>query len=132
MGTMRVVLGEGMKVDVISEEFTIRTDQPAAVGGTGTAPAPYELFLASLAACAGFYVKRYCQTRGIPETGIALTQEMLPGDDGRLGTIRIRIHLPEDFPSGHEAAVRRAAEHCAVKKTIANPPAFEIVCDRQA
>lgn len=132
MDAMRVLLQEGMKVDVISNSFTIHTDQPYSAGGTHTAPAPYELFLASLAACAGFYVKRYCQTRGIPETGIELTQELIPGDDGRLGTIRIRIHLPSDFPVEHEAAVQRAAAHCAVKKTISNPPAFEIVCERPA
>jgi ribosomal protein S12 methylthiotransferase accessory factor len=131
MKSMRVILQDGMKVDVISENFTIHTDQPAEAGGTQTAPAPYELFLASLAACAGFYVKRYCQTRGIPETGIELTQELLPGEDGRLETIRIRIHLPADFPPEHESAVQRAAAHCAVKKTISSPPAFEIVCERQ-
>lgn len=131
MDSMRVILQEGMKVDVISDGFTIHTDQPLAAGGTQTAPAPYELFLASLAACAGFYVKRYCQTRGIPETGIELTQELLPGDDGKLGTIRIRIHLPADFPVEHEAALVRAAGHCAVKKTITNPLAFDIVCERK-
>jgi ribosomal protein S12 methylthiotransferase accessory factor len=126
---MKVVLGEGMKVDVIDGAYTIHTDQPVSVGGEGSAPAPYQLFLASLAACAGFYVKRYCQTRGISEEGIALTQELLAGPDGRLGTIRIAIQLPPGFPEEHKAAVRRAAEHCAVKKTIANPPAFDIVCE---
>jgi len=126
---MKVVLGEGMKVDVIDGAYTISTDQPVSVGGEGSAPAPYQLFLASLATCAGFYVKRYCQTRGISEEGISLTQEMLAGDDGRLGTIRIAIQLPPGFPEEHKVAVRRAAEHCAVKKTIANPPAFDIVLE---
>jgi len=126
---MKVVLGEGMKVDVLDGPYTIRTDQPVTAGGEGTAPSPYQMFLASLAACAGFYVKRYCQTRGLSEEGIELTQEMLAGDDGRLGTIRIAIQLPPGFPEEHKAAVRRAAEHCAVKKTVANPPSFDIVLE---
>lgn len=126
---MKVILGEGLKVDVLDGAFTIRTDQPMGAGGEGTAPSPYQLFLASIAACAGFYVKRYCQTRGLSEEGIMLRQELLPNETGRLGTIRIVIELPPDFPEEHRAPVRRAAESCAVKKTIASPPAFDVVCE---
>jgi putative redox protein len=126
---MKIILGEGMKVDVLDGAFTIRTDQPLGAGGEGTAPSPYQLFLASIASCAGFFVKRYCQTRGLSEEGITLRQELLPNEAGRLGTIRIVIELPPDFPEEHKAAVRRSAESCAVKKTIANPPAFDIVCE---
>jgi len=125
---MKVILGEGMKVDVLDGAFTIHTDQPVGANGEGTAPSPYQLFLASIAACAGFYVKRYCQTRGLSEEGITLTQELLPNEAGRLGTVRIVIELPPGFPEEHKAPVRRAAESCAVKKTIANPPAFDVVC----
>ncbi len=126
---MKVILGEGMKVDVLDGAFTIRTDQPLGAGGEGTAPSPYQLFLASIASCAGFFVKRYCQTRGLSEEGIMLRQELLPNETGRLGTIRIVLELPPDFPEEHRAPVRRAAESCAVKKTIASPPVFDIVCE---
>ncbi len=123
---MKVILGSGMKVDVLDGAFTISTDQPVTGGGDGSAPSPYGLFLASLAACAGFFVKRYCQTRGISEEGISLTQTLEPGPGGKLGAIRIRIDLPPDFPEEHKAAVRKSAEACAVKKTIQNPPEFII------
>jgi uncharacterized OsmC-like protein len=35
--------------------FTIETDQPARGGGDDSAPAPFDLFLASIGTCAGIY-----------------------------------------------------------------------------
>ncbi len=52
---------EGKK-QVIAEVngFTIKTDQHPRGGGEGTAPEPFTLFLASLATCAGIFVKGFC------------------------------------------------------------------------
>ena len=60
---MRVTFPGGKKVDAEYKGFVIRTDQPVHQGGEGTAPAPFDLFLASIATCAGIYVLSFCQNR---------------------------------------------------------------------
>ncbi len=74
--TFEITFGEGKKVDAHVREFTIATDQPAADGGHNTAPTPFELFLASIGTCAGYYVLSFCRARAISTDGIRLTQTM--------------------------------------------------------
>lgn len=120
---MEIVLSGGKKVDVLYNGFTIPTDQSQAAGGEGSAPEPFALFLASLGACAGFYVLAFCQNRQIPTEGIRLIQRTLPREDGKgLGRVEIEVLLPAGFPEKYEQAVLRAADQCAVKKAILNPP----------
>lgn len=118
----------GKRVDASFGDFTVKTDQPADMGGEGLAPAPYDLFLASLATCAGIYVLGFCQARNLRTDGISLTQHVELHPDTHLPTsIRMEITLPPDFPEKYRPAVVRAAEGCKVKKTLATPPTFEIV-----
>ncbi len=120
----------GKRVNAQFEDFTILTDRPIKDGGDGSAPAPYILFLSSLATCAGIYVLGYCNARDIDPTGISITQshEFVP--DGprslRLGRVGIQINVPPTFPEKHHATLVRVAEQCAVKKVIENPPEFVV------
>ena len=120
----------GKKVDAQFNDFTIQTDQPIADGGGGTAPAPYILFLSSLATCAGIYVLGFCQAREIDTTGISITQSHEFVADGpkakRLGKVGIQINVPPSFPQKHYATLVRVAEQCAVKKVLENPPEFVV------
>ena len=104
-----------------------RTDQPPEAGGEGSAPPPFDLFLASIATCAGIYVKGYCDARGLATEGLGLVVhvEREPGK-ARVTRIGIDIKLPPGFPEKHREAVIRAADLCAVKKHIMKPPAFEV------
>jgi ribosomal protein S12 methylthiotransferase accessory factor len=115
---------------VISANFnghTVRTDQPLRGGGTNTAPAPFELFLASIGTCAGIYIKSFCDQREIPADGIKLLQKVEMDPVKRIPSkISLEIKLPADFPEKYRVAVINAAENCLVKKTISDPPVFEI------
>jgi putative redox protein len=118
----------GKRVNAQAGEFEIETDQPEELGGAGSAPGPYDLFLASLATCAGIYVLGFCQARGIPTEGLRLTQRNDFDPDSKLvRRVRIELHLPPDFPEKYRAAIVRTAEGCKVKKTLAAPPVFEVV-----
>ncbi len=66
----------GVRVDAHFGPYTIKTDQPPAGGGEGSAPAPFSLFLASLGTCAGIYVLGFCRSRNLPTEGIRLVQRM--------------------------------------------------------
>ena len=117
----------GKRVDAQVNGFTIRTDQSPAGGGDGSAPEPFTYFLSSIGTCAGIYVLGFCQARGIPTEGIRLTERVeFDSEKHRLSRVAIDIHLPADFPEKYRDAVRRAAETCAVKRAILDPPEFAI------
>ena len=115
-----------LKVDAHFRGFTITSDQPVQDGGDNTAPAPFELFLASIGMCAGFYIISFCQARAIAADLLKMTQTVIRSDEThRVEKITIDIHLPPDFPKKYEAALIRAAETCSVKKFLDAPPDIE-------
>ncbi len=117
----------GKRVDAEFGGQRIRTDQPVELGGAGEAPAPFDLFLASLATCAGLYVLGFCQARGIPTEGVRLVQHnRFDPASHRLEDVELEIALPPTFPEKYRASVARAAEGCKVKKTLLSPPAVSV------
>ena len=125
---MEITFDGGKIITAHLNDHTIRTDQPVRGGGSNTAPSPYDLFLASIGTCAGIYVKSFCDQRDIPSENITIIQSIEFDGQTRLpANIRLDIKLPSDFPEKYKAAVINAAELCAVKKTINNPPKFEII-----
>jgi ribosomal protein S12 methylthiotransferase accessory factor len=119
----------GKRVDARVGDFVLRTDQPPELGGEGSAVAPYDLFLASLATCAGIYVLGFCQARGLSTEGLAIRLSVPEIDPATKLPARIRIDLtlPASFPDHLRAAAVRAAESCKVKKTIAAQPLIEVI-----
>jgi putative redox protein len=118
----------GARVDAHFRGHTLRTDQPADGGGDDLAPMPFDLFLASIGTCAGIYILGFCRQRGLPTDGIRIMQRNLPNRiTGMLDKIELEIQVPPSFPSQYHAALIRTAELCKVKKTLENPPQFEIV-----
>jgi putative redox protein len=125
---MQISFPGGLEVDAAFQGFTVHTDQPQDHGGAGTAPAPFDLFLASIGTCAGFYVLRFCQQRRLPTDGLGLTLETVKDSQSmRTDTIRLEIQLPEGFPEKYRDAVIRAADQCAVKRHIVEAPRFEVL-----
>lgn len=115
------------RVDAQVGAHHISTDQPVALGGEDAAPAPFDLFLASLATCAGIYVLGFCQARKIATEGLALRQIVDHDPKTKLPThVKLEITLPTGFPPEYRSAVIRAAEGCKVKKTLAAPPTFDV------
>ena len=113
--------------------YQVVTDQPKDDGGEGCAPAPFELFLASLATCAGFFVQSFCQTRGIPTDGISLVQHSERDEKTHLvSRIQIEVRLPSSFPEKYRASVVAAANQCTVKKHLQSPPQMEVVAKVEA
>lgn len=124
---MEITFDGGKVITAHLNGHVIRTDQPLQAGGGNTAPAPFELFLASIGTCAGIYVKSFCDQREIPADNIRIIQSVEFDPVKRLpATISLDIQLPADFPEKYKAAVINAAELCLVKKTINNPPEFVV------
>jgi putative redox protein len=124
---MMITFPGGKKVNADYNGFTHQTDQPLAGGGENSAPSPFDLFLASLGTCAGFYVLSFCQQRGIDPAAIRIRQSMERDPQTHLITmVNIEIILPGDFPEKYRAAVVQAAQLCTVKKHLENPPKFNL------
>lgn len=115
-------------LDAAESDHVIPTDQGPQHGGGGTGPEPFELFLASLATCAGLYVLVFCQTRGIPTDQLKLVQEQVM-EDGKLRRVLLRVLLPPAFPEKYVDAVRAAAKGCRVTKTLLEPPEVEVIAE---
>jgi ribosomal protein S12 methylthiotransferase accessory factor len=119
---MTVSFPGGKKVTAHFGGFDIATDQGVDSGGEGTAPEPFDFFLASIATCAGYYVLKFCESRGISTDGLSLHQGWERNEGGKLVRIAIRIRVPPEFPAKYHKALVRAAATCSVKKTIQDPP----------
>jgi ribosomal protein S12 methylthiotransferase accessory factor len=125
--SMEVRFPGGLKVEAVYRGQTIATDQPEPAGGEGSAPAPFDLFLASIATCAGFYALAFCQQRDLSTAGLAVTMETVRDPElRRITKIDLHLTLPEGFPEKYRQAIVRAVDQCAVKCHIVDPPEFGI------
>lgn len=124
---MEITFEGGKIVTAHHKGFKIKTDQSLQNGGMGSAPSPFDLYLASIGTCTGIYVKSFCDNRQIPVGGIKLIQktEFSP-ETGLPVKISIDIQLPDDFPEKYRTSLINVAELCTVKKSVINPPVFEV------
>jgi len=124
---LEITFPGGVAVNARQNGFTIQTDQPEKNGGSNSAPSPFDLFLASIGTCAGFFALRFCQERKIDTSDLRVTLDA-PRDPEtkRVGTLSLRIHLPPGFPDKYRAAILRTVDQCSVKKHILEPPQFDV------
>lgn len=123
---MTVTFPGGRRVNASCGDFEIATDQSVKNGGDASAPEPFELFLASLATCAGAYVAGFCGRRDLATSELRLTQSWDRDDKGRLANVTLHIEVPESFPEKYHEALVRAVNQCAVKKVLEDPPNFVV------
>ncbi|MGD8907733.1 MAG: OsmC family protein [Chromatiales bacterium] len=125
--TIAVEFAGGKRINARVGDFLIETDQPAKYGGEAAAPAPFDLFLASLATCAGIYAWNFCEMRKIPADGLALDMVCIEGPQkNMISEIRFRLTLPSDFPDKYRQGIIRAMEQCAVKRHMQQAPDFSV------
>jgi len=125
---MNITFPGGLRVEAIHEGHRIRTDQPVIAGGEGTAPSPFDLFLASIGTCAGYYALRFLQQRNLDTEGLVVTMTADSGGPGQhVDRIRIDVTLPPAFPQKYRDALLRAIDQCKVKRHLAEPPVVEVV-----
>ena len=129
---MNIRFPQGLSVEASFDGFQVLTDQPKALGGAGAAPSPFDLFLASIGTCAGYYAMRFCQARGLPTHDLVLRLKAdRDPDSKRYPRISITIELPPEFPEKYRAAIVNATQRCSVKKHLVEPPEIEISTVRE-
>ncbi len=124
--TIEVSFPGGQRVDARIRDFTIATDQSIKAGGEQSAPQPYDLFLSSIATCAGIFALKFCQSRQLSTEGLELFMDWeMSKTDPSDAQMTLRLVLPEGFPEKYHAGILKAMDLCAVKRTIEQPPRFE-------
>lgn len=116
----------GRRVDAHVGQHVVHTDQPLDNGGEDSAPSPFQLFLASLATCAGIFVQGFCAKRGLSTDGIRIVQRPGYDDEGTLTSVELTVELPASFPDKYREAVLRSVEGCSVKRAIQAQPTFKV------
>jgi putative redox protein len=123
---IRVTLAGGRRIDAHVGHHVVHTDQPVDNGGEDRAPSPYQLFLASLATCAGIFVQGFCAKRELSTEGVGLVlRTATDAETGTLARVTIDIEVPPEFPEKYRDALVRVVDGCSVKRAIQAQPAFE-------
>jgi ribosomal protein S12 methylthiotransferase accessory factor len=118
---------DNLRLEAKFDDFTVISDQPIRYKGDGSAPGPFDYFLASSAMCAAYFVKVYCNTRNIPTDNIRLSQNNIVDPEDRYKQIfRIQVELPEEISAKDRQGIVRSIERCTVKKVVQAGPDFQI------
>ncbi|QWE24688.1 OsmC domain/YcaO domain-containing protein [Polynucleobacter sp. AP-Elch-400A-B2] len=116
-----------LRLEAKFDDFTVIADQPIRYKGDGSAPGPFDYFLASSALCAAYFVKLYCDTRNISTEHIRLSQNNIVDPENRYQQIfKIQVELPEDISANDRHGIVRSIERCSVKKVVQAGPEFVI------
>jgi len=116
-----------LRLEAKFDDFTVIADQPIRYKGDGSAPGPFDYFLASSALCAAYFVKLYCETRSISTENIRLSQNNIVDPENRYQQIfKIQVELPEDISASDRKGILRSIERCTVKKVVQAGPEFVI------
>ena len=116
-----------LRLEARFDDFTVIADQPIRYKGDGSAPGPFDYFLASSALCAAYFVKLYCDTRNISTENIRLSQNNIVDPENRYQqTFKIQVELPPDIEEVDRRGIVSAIERCSVKKVVQTGPEFVI------
>ncbi|VAW46201.1 OsmC-like N-terminal domain / Ribosomal protein S12p methylthiotransferase accessory factor YcaO [hydrothermal vent metagenome] len=116
-----------LRVEAVFDDFSIIADQPIRYKGDGSAPSPFDYFLASSALCAGYFVRVYCLARDIPTEHIRLSQNNIVDPENRYQQIfQIQLELPDGISDKDRQGILRSVDRCTVKKVIQTGPEFKV------
>lgn len=116
-----------LRLEAKFDDFTVIADQPIRYKGDGSAPGPFDYFLASSALCAAYFVKLYCETRNLSTENIRLSQNNIVDPENRYKQIfKIQVELPTDISAADRQGILRSIERCTVKKVVQEGPDFVI------
>jgi len=118
---------DNLKIEAKFDDFTVIADQPIRYKGDGSAPSPFDYFLASSALCAAYFVRVYCNSREISTDGIRISQNNIVDPEDRYNQVfQIQVELPSTISEKDRTGILRSIDRCTVKKVIQTGPEFKV------
>lgn len=118
---------DNLRLEAKFDDYTLIADQPIRYKGDGSAPSPFDYFLASSAMCAAYFIKVYCVARDLSTDGIRLSQNNIVDPEDRYNQIfQIQVELPDTLSEKDRAGILRSIDRCTVKKVVQTGPEFKI------
>ena len=118
---------DNLRLEASFDDFTVISDQPVRYKGDGTAPGPFDYFLASSALCAAYFARAYCNARAIPTEDISIVQDNIVDPENRYQqTFQIHAELPERISEKDRNGIISAMDRCSVKRVIENVVGFHV------
>lgn len=129
-------MGEGTRVDMRAGSFEFGVDEPVSVGGTGTAPNPVQLALASLASCQAITYRYWAEHLGVRLDAVTVKVEAdfdtggffgFPGA-GRPAPSNVRCAVNLEGPESrarYDELVAVVDEHCPLLDLFSRPVPVE-------
>ena len=118
---------DNLRLEAKFDDFSVIADQPIRYKGDGSAPSPFDYFLASSALCAAYFIKVYCNSRDISTDGIRVAQNNIVDPEDRYNQIfQIQVELPESISEKDRTGILRSVDRCTVKRVIQTVPEFKI------
>ena len=123
------------KADAFLQEITsgshrFKADEPASVGGTDSAPTPYDYVLAGLGGCTSMTVGLYARRKKWPlqEVIIEMRHSRIHAKDcedcetkeGMLDRIEMEVKLEGPLSEEQRAKLMEIAQKCPVHRTLGN------------
>lgn len=119
MNNLTIAYKGGIRFEAMAGKHKITVDLPSEKGGTDEGMAPPELFIASLGACIGIHVVRYCQNAKINAEECAISLDWRLSDDKKsIVAVEAQIHLPKAKTGPRARAILEAARSCLIHNTL--------------
>ena len=118
---------DNLRLEAKFDDFSVIADQPIRYKGDGSAPSPFDYFLASSALCAAYFMRVYCKARDIPTDDIKLSQNNIVDPENRYNQIfQIQVQLPNTISDRDRTGILRSIDRCTVKKVVQQSPEFNV------
>jgi putative redox protein len=114
--TARSIPGTLRQDVVIDGRHRLVTDEPASLGGEGSAPAPHELFPAALAACISTTLVMYARTKGWELGDVEVAVDYDHRSTPRRFTVSIA--LGADLGNAQLERLERVARACPLRRSL--------------
>jgi uncharacterized OsmC-like protein len=118
----------GFLQDATAGKYTFHVDEPASVGGTESAPDPYDYLLAALGGCTSMTVGWYARRNKIPleDVTVSLRHSRIHAEDcvecetksGMLDRIDLKVQLTGPITPEQHARLMEVAAKCPVHRTL--------------
>ncbi|MGO4572028.1 OsmC family protein [Microvirga sp. 2TAF3] len=117
MASVHLVSASGLKQEIRARSHVLNADEPKSLGGTDTGPSPYELLLASLAACTSLTLRMYADRKGWELGRIEVDARFRRDEDG-VESIDREVVLGGNLTPDQQARLAEICEKTPVTKTL--------------